>query len=214
MSASRNLRSFVELSARNYFREQGRLVQMNSENCTVATIRHKATHEFKEFVGVVLYLAFFFCSITTYKLLLLKEFHDLYFEYSFSLISAVVIAKLILLGELAHLARKCETKSLLASAVYKAFLFSLLVIGFHYFEEGIKRWLHGETFGGTFYEMSADLLLARSLIIFSTFIPFFAFRELRRVLGEDKFNKLFFTSGATAQSDLLSDGAKNRSGFR
>ena len=95
--------------------------------------------------------------------------------------------------------------------MHKAFLFSLLVIGFHYFEEGIKRFLHGENVAGTFYEMSFDLLLARSLIIFSTFVPFFAFRELRRVLGEEKFGNLFFCSGTTAKSDLQAGKATNSS---
>src|SRR6516164_5861691 len=175
---------------------------MHSQNFRVTVLKQRVAHEFKEFVGVFLYLAFFFCSITTYRIFLLQEFHDLYFSYSFALINSFVFAKVILMGEYAHLGRKCEGKSLLLSSVYKAFLFSLLVIGFHYFEEGIKRFLHGENMAGTFYEMGFDLLLARGLIVFSTFVPFFGFRELRRVLGEEKFGNLLFASGAVAKYDL------------
>jgi hypothetical protein len=164
---------------------------MSHADSTIAILKHKAGYEFAQLVGIFLYLAFFFCSITTYKLLLLREFHDVFLDYSFALINAFVFAKVILVGEYAHLGRKSESKPLLLSSVYKAFLFSLLVIGFHYVEEGIKRLVHGENLAGTFYEMSFDLLLARSLVIFSTLVPFFAFRELRRVLGEDKFRGLF-----------------------
>lgn len=177
---------------------------MNRESFQAA-LKQKAIHEFKEFVGIFLYLAFFFCSITTYRIFLLKEFHDLYFDYSFVLISAFVFAKVILIGEYAHVGKKFEAKSLLLSSVCKAFLFTLLVIGFHYLEEGTKRLLHGENIAGTFYEMGFDLLLARALVIFSTFVPFFGFRGLRRVLGEEKFGKLFFTSGRATKSDLLAD---------
>jgi hypothetical protein len=176
---------------------------MNRKNSKVAALKQKATHEFKELVGIFLYIAFFFCSITTYKVVLLKDFHNLYFDYSFALINSLVFAKVILVGEFAHIGRKYEGKSLLFSSIYKAFLFSLLVIGFHHFEEGIKRFLHGENIAGTFHEVGFDLLLARSLVIFSTFVAFFGFRELRRVLGEDKFDTLFFTSGATAKSDPM-----------
>jgi hypothetical protein len=178
---------------------------MNTKKFKAAALKQKAIHEFKEFVGIFLYLAFFFCSITTYRIFLLKEFHDLYFDYSFVLINAFVFAKVILIGEYAHVGKKFEAKSLLLSAVYKAFLFTVLVIGFHYLEEGTKRFLHGENMAGTFYEMGFDLLIARALIIFSTFVPFFAFRELRRVLGEEKFGNLFFTSGRATKSDLLAD---------
>jgi hypothetical protein len=177
---------------------------MNRESFQAA-LKQKAIHEFKEFVGIFLYLAFFFCSVTTYKILLTKEFHDLYLDYSFVLINAFVFAKVILIGEYAHVGRRLETKSLVLSAVYKAFLFTAVVIGFHYVEEGTKRFLRGENIAGTFYEMSFDLLLARALVIFSTFVPFFGFRELRRVLGEEKFRNLFFTSRRATKSDLLAD---------
>ena len=175
---------------------------MNSGNSKVASLKQKATHEFKQFVAIFLYLALFFCAVATNRMLLLKKFDESYFNYSFALINAFVIAKVILIGEYARLGRKFEAKPLLLSSVYKAVLFGLVVFGFHFFEEGIKRLLHGENVAGAFREMRVDDLLSRSLVIFFTFVPFFAFRELRRVLGEDKFGDLFFTSGAIAKSDL------------
>jgi len=39
-------------------------------------------------------------------------------------------------------------------------------------------------------------LLGRSLVVFCTFVPLFAFRELRRVLGEDQFQDLLFHAAA------------------
>ena len=37
-----------------------------------------------------------------------------------------------------------------------------------------------------FHEIRLDDLLARSLVVFCVFIPLFAFREFRRVLGAEQ----------------------------
>jgi hypothetical protein len=168
---------------------------MSSESSKATFLKQKAIHEFEQFVGIFLYLAFFFCAIATYRMLLVHRFQDSWLNYSFALINALVIAKVILIGEYAHIGKKYESRTLLLSSFYKAFLFGLLVFGFHIVEEAIKRLLHGQHMAGVFSDMHIDDLLGRSLVVFCTFIPFFAFRELRRVLGEDKFNALFFRGG-------------------
>jgi hypothetical protein len=55
---------------------------------------------------------------------------------------------------------------------------------------------------GAFHDVRTDERLGRGIIIFCVFISFFAFRELRRVLGEDKFQDLFFQTGTISKSDL------------
>lgn len=176
---------------------------MDSENSQKATLKQKATREFQEFVGIFLYLAFFFCSLATYSMLLLNKFHVYYYNYGEALINALVIAKVILIGEYARLGKKHETKPLLLSATYKAFLFGLLVFAFHLVEEGVRLLIQGETVASALRQIRVDDLLSRCLVIFCTFIPLFAFRELQRVLGEDEFRSLFFRTGASAKSDLL-----------
>src|SRR5450755_1530314 len=168
---------------------------MNAENSKKVSLKQKAIHEGQEFAGISLYLAFFFCAVVTYSTVLLGKFQVSYFSYGSALINALVIAKVILIGEYAHLGKKHETKPLLLSAVYKAFLFGLLVFAFHIVEEIIKRLLHGDAIINASHNIHLDDLLSRSLIIFCTFIPLFAFRELQRVLGDDRFRALFFHTG-------------------
>lgn len=175
---------------------------MSAEHFQKASLKQKAIHEFEEFAGIFLYLAFFFCALATYSALLLNKFQISYFTYGSALINALVIAKVILIGEYTRLGKKHEAKPLLLSAVYKAFLFGLLVFGFHIVEELIKRLLGGESMPTASREIRLDDLIGRSLIVFCTFIPLFAFRELQRVLGEESFRALFFRTGAAAKSDL------------
>ena len=75
------------------------------------------------------------------------------------------------------------------------------MFAFHIVEEAIKRRWHGENFATAYHGIRINELLARSVVVFCAFLPLFAFRELRRVLGEDKFWSLFFRSGATTKTD-------------
>jgi hypothetical protein len=160
-----------------------------------AELKRKAIHEFKELLVIFLYLAFFFCALVTYNMLLLNEFHVKYWNYTFALINALVITKVIMIGEYARVGRKYEGGALFLSVIWKALLFGLLVFAFHVVEETIKRLLHGADISRATREIRLDELLGRSIVVFCTFIPLFAFREFRRVLGEDKFHTLFFKPG-------------------
>jgi len=192
---------------------------MATENPKHAVLKQKAIHEGQEFAGIFLYLAFFFCAVVTNQRLLLNEYHISYFNYGTALINAAVIAKVILIGEYARLGRRQETRPLLLVAIYKAFLFSLLVFAFHIVEEVIKLLVHGEKIVAALHHVRMDLLLSHCVVVFCTFIPLFAFRELQRVLGEENFRGLLFRTGATTKSDLgstasLSSGATSVASVR
>jgi hypothetical protein len=163
-------------------------------------IKHKAMHELMEFVWLTVYLAFFFCALATYSALLLHEYHVQYFMYSVALINALVIAKVIMIGEYAHLGRRYEKYSIVVAALIKAFLFSLLVLAFHFLEEAIKRIVHGEPFGTAFRDMHSSELMGRAVLVFCTFVPLFAFRGIRSALGEEAFYKLVLRSPEPAES--------------
>jgi hypothetical protein len=169
---------------------------MNNENSPSKGLKQKTIHELWELAWVFLYLAFFFCSLELYSVLLLRDFHVKYLNFGFALINALVVAKIILLGEYARIGRKYEERPLILSAAYKAILFVVLVFAFHLVEELIKRLLHNGHVAEALSQVRVNDLLGRAIIVFCTFLPLFAFRELRRVLGEKKFVELFFRSGA------------------
>jgi hypothetical protein len=170
---------------------------MNNANTAGSTRKQKALQDFKDFIVISAYLAFFFCALATYTMLLLKEYDATSsLNYVFAVVNALVVAKVILLGEMAHLGTRYEGRPLYVSAIYKAFLYCVLVLMFHFVEEFVKRLIHGGAFGSVWHEIRIDDLLGRSIVIFCTFIPLFAYLELRRVLGEERFNALFYKAGA------------------
>jgi Na+-driven multidrug efflux pump len=162
---------------------------MSNQNLNEGTRKQKAIHELKTVGWISLYLALFFCALSTYSMLMLHELNvtNSYFRYGFAIINALVLAKIILIGEYIRLGRKHESKPLILVCLYKAFLFSLLVVAFHILEETIKRFaLHKPI------SVDTTEILIRNLVVFSFLVPFFAFWELRRVMGEGQLFDLFF----------------------
>jgi hypothetical protein len=178
---------------------------MNNEKLKEGAFKQKIIHELKTVGWVSLYLALFFCALCTYSMLVLNEFNieNYYFRYGFAIVNALVIAKIILIGEYARVGRGHENKPLIVSALWKAFLFGLLVAAFHILEEVVKRLAFRERISVRINEM-----LIRNLVVFSFLIPFFAFWELRRVLGEGKLFDLFFRRRTTAESEVSSGAQK------
>lgn len=178
---------------------------MSEENSQHASFKQKAKREFTEIAIAFAYLAFVFCSLSTYSMLLLKQYDISYFTYGAALLNAFVITKVILIGEAVRVGKKHEDKALVYSIMYKAFLFGVLVFAFHVVEETVKLLIHGRDFASAFHEVRLDELLARSVVIFGTFLPFFGFRELRRVIGPDKMRDLFFKRGAAAKAETAAE---------
>jgi hypothetical protein len=167
-----------------------------------AEMKQEAKHEGKELLLITAYLAFFFCALATYTTLLLKQYDVPFWNYAFALINSLVIAKVILIGQVVHLGEKYEHKPLLLSALYKAFMYCLFALAFHFVEELIKRLIHGANLAEASRTIRIDQLLGHTLVVFCTFIPLFAFMEFRRVLGEETFYNLLFRSEAAGRSQL------------
>jgi hypothetical protein len=175
---------------------------MSGKDPAAPGFKQKAKHELVDFAVIAAYLAFFFCSLVTYSMLLLKKYDVSYLNYTFAIVNALVIAKVILIGEMAHLGKGADSKPLYQAVLYKSVIFGLLVFAFHLLEEFVKRIIHGDPFGTVWHNLRIDDLIARSLIIFCAFVPLFAFTELRRALGEEKLYALFRSPAAAGKASL------------
>jgi hypothetical protein len=175
---------------------ENQTIAMNAVITEKADWKHRLAHEMLEYSINFFYLAFFFGAFTWYRRLILAEYQITYLHYGVAIIEALILAKVVLLGDAVHLGREFEGKPLIFPTLYKAVLFSLFVGAFAIGEHSIEGWLHGKGFAGGFREIvneGKDELLARCLLTFFAFVPFFAFRELGRVMGDGKIISLFFS---------------------
>jgi hypothetical protein len=160
------------------------------------------------------YLALLFGVFTWYRRLILAEYQISYVHYGFSLIEALVLAKVIMLGDILKLGRGLEGKPLIYPTLYQTVVFTVWVALFSVFEETVGGLLHGKGLAGGFSEIlgrGTYELLARCMMVFFAFIPFFAFRETERVLGQGKVRELFFRKRAAVESDLSSGSTPHAS---
>jgi hypothetical protein len=157
--------------------------------------KEKISHEMLEYGINVIYLTLVFAAFTQYRRLLLAAHDIVYTNYWIAVIQALILGKVIMIGAVLRIGRGLEQKPLIFPTVYKAFVFTCLLIVFNVAEHAVKgMWQgHGAVAGLTeFVERGPHELLAGPLVIFVALIPFFAVKELGRVLGEDKIRKLFF----------------------
>jgi hypothetical protein len=166
---------------------------MHIENSEPASFKEKMFHEFQEWLWILAYLAFFFCIFSTYKMMILNRLHVSYFAYGTALINALVLSKVILIGEVAGIAKSHEHWPLVVCSIYKAFVFALLVAIVHLLEEGVRGAWHGHDWEGIIRDMREEgwpIQIVRTLLLFGMFIPFFGFMEIRRKLGRKEFMHL------------------------
>ena len=157
--------------------------------------KQRISHEMVEYAFNVAYLALVFATLTQYRRLVLAAHDIIYTNYWVAVIQALILGKVIMIGGLFRLGRSLEQKPLIFPTLYKAAAFSLLVIAFNIIEHVIKGlWQDMGLAQGIaeFIDRGPHELLAGSLAIFVALIPFFAVKELGRVLGKGKMWALFF----------------------
>lgn len=175
---------------------------MNDVNKKKVGWKHKLFHELIEYWINFLYLAFFFGVFTSYRRMIMAEYEIGYQHYGIAVIKALILAKVIMIGDILRLGRRLEEKPLIFQTIYKSAVFSIWVAVFYILEEAIKGLLHGTGLAGGFAEIVSKgkyELLAGFLVIFFAFIPFFAFKELGRLLGEGKIRELFFRRASATE---------------
>ena len=170
----------------------------------IKPLRQKALEEFELYWVVFAFLALMFGAFNNYRRLILHEVGVSYEHWGAGLIQAAVIAKVILIGQAMNIGKSIENHALIVAALVKSFLYCLLVGAFGILERVIEGLIHGHSWqaiGQRLVMDGPDEILARSVMIFVAFIPFFALWETGRVIGLDKMADLFFRKRGRLDDD-------------
>jgi hypothetical protein len=84
---------------------------------------------------------------------------------------------------------------LIIPTIYKAILFTLWVMLFDIIEIYIRAFIHTPDFAEAFIGLKHHInlvWLGAAVVICVSFLPFFAMKEVSRVMGAEKFRGLFF----------------------
>jgi hypothetical protein len=158
-------------------------------------IKAKVVAETKLMAVNAAYLAVFLVAFTTYRRLVLAEYKIGYFHYGYSLVEALVLAKIIAIGRLLHLGERFRSCRLIVPTLYKAFCFSILFLAFSIIERLCDGLLHHEDLATIQSQLiHNDLweILARTVIVCTAMVPLIAFEQADALVGQGRLFELFF----------------------
>jgi hypothetical protein len=171
---------------------------MESTDMQTGRLTEKVRDELIEYAFNVAYLTLVFAAFTQYRRFLLAEYSIVYTNYWVGLFAALVLGKVIMIGSVFRLGRWLEDKPLIVPTIWKAVLFCLFIFVFRVVEYAIEVLLHGDGLAAALAEFvgqkGMEEVLANSLVVLVALVPFFAVKELGRVLGREQVAGLFFRS--------------------
>lgn len=161
----------------------------------MSALKQKLIHEIKILCTYTLMLFVMFSIFDIYERLLLNDYSSTTLHYGYSLIEALILAKVIMIGEAVHLGEKFKNRPLIIPVIYKTIMFSLLLFLFNFIEHYLEGYFSGNTIQQTFDEVMQqriNIILAKNFIMIIIIAQFFILQQLSDVLGEGRLWNLFF----------------------
>lgn len=157
--------------------------------------RDKIIHELRELTVITAYLFVCFAAVLELKASVLHAHEALLAPLGLAAIKAVICAKFMLLGSAVDVGGQVTKPPLILPTLRRSLAFLVLLIVLNIFEEAVVGLIHGRTIqasiadlaGGTWYQM-----IATSFVMLLILIPFFAFRALGDIIGEETLVQLYF----------------------
>lgn len=169
--------------------------------------KERATTELKKYIAIAIYLWVLFSMFEIHRFAVLRDVkHSPISMYRIGLaaINALILAKIILIGDMIHLGDQIRNKTrLIYSVLFKSVIFAVFVICCNVIEGTILAWIHGTSIGSNIPQMGGGGLLG--MVLYGVMgsivlIPFFLFTELQRLLGSEKLHSLIFQKAPRADA--------------
>ena len=150
------------------------------------TLKQRVSHGIRHGLVIVSYLFAVLLVFDIYKSVILAEHKIDLVRLGLNFINASALAKVILVGEELKLADKYRNAPLIYPTLLKSFVYTVLLACFKILEAAVVGLFRGRSFGESMASFGGGTwkgLLSLTVVLFVVLIPFFAFGELRRVLG-------------------------------
>jgi hypothetical protein len=153
-------------------------------------VKEKAIPEAKRLLWIFVYLWVLLGLFALHKSIVIGE--PSFYHQGLAIINALVLAKIIFIGEEFHLADELRERPLIYPIVYRSAVFSLLLVVFHLIEQVLVGVWKGKALMDCVDGKSVLELVVLAVIMFFVLMPFFALIEIARDVGGDKLFEQFF----------------------
>lgn len=162
-------------------------------------LKQRAVDEARRFFVLFVYLWVLLSMFVLNQSIVLREHGIGFTAQGFAFFNALVLAKVMLMFEAFDPGRWLRRRPLIYPILYEAFLLTILFIVFHVLEKDIEGLIRGKTIEESLPSIGGGGLAglaSAAVIMFVALVPFFGFRNLSIVLGEDKLTALLFRSAS------------------
>ena len=170
------------------------LPQGHEEKKPKRTFKERILHNFRELLAMFLYLWLLFALFTFHEAVVLAR-HQISFEpLGLAIVNAFVLAKVMLVAEELNVGTRFRRRAPIFPILHKSFLFAVIFVAFNLSEKILIGWWKGKAITESIPNIGGGSPLAivvMALIAAVALIPFFAFRELSRVMGKGVLGALF-----------------------
>ena len=145
-------------------------------------VKQKSLAEARKLFWIFLYLWVLLGLFAIHKSIVLNE-QNLFYHQGFAIINAWLLAKVMLIAEMFHIADNLKHKPLIYPIAFKSAVFSVILISFYILEEVLVGVWHGKTLANSMPAVGGGRLVGILLVGFTMFVvlmPFFALRESRQ----------------------------------
>jgi hypothetical protein len=165
------------------------------------SLKVRALEELRKFLVIVAYLWLVFFVLFVHEWLVLAG-HNIGFRfYGLATLNALILGKIMLIAENMRFTKRFDNRPLIVPIAYKSIVFAVLLLAAYIVEEIGVGMFHGKTAAESFPVIGGGgpaALLCVTAIMSAALAPFFAFREIARVVGEAEFRVLML--GAAKQA--------------
>src|ERR1700730_13106304 len=164
-------------------------------------LKQRLFDEVIKFLAIVFYLWVMFGVFALHESVVSAKDHIDFHFYGFALANALILGKVMLVAEDLHFADWFKDGPLIYPILCKAVAFSVLFLVFAVIEEVVIGGFKGKTISESIPSIgggSPSGVFFVGIILAVALIPFFAFREIGRAIGERALHSLMFTGGPKA----------------
>jgi hypothetical protein len=171
---------------------------MPSQPTRRVQVKERAVSELKKYAAIAFYLWVLFSLFEIHRYAVLREFniHSVSgYKIGFAAINALIMGKVVLIGEALHVGEQLSERRLIYSVLFKSAAFALLVVCFDVVEEVIVGLIHGKSLVASIPKLGGgglEGMILFGIMAFVVLIPFFFFTEVQEAVGKEKLQSLIF----------------------
>jgi hypothetical protein len=170
---------------------------MSDDTAAKPGLRQRAIDELKEFLVIALYLLICFTALLYLKAAILRAEGITFAPFGIAAVKALILAKFMSMGHMLHIGERYKDRALIWPTLYRSAAFLVFLLVLDALEEVIVGMLHHRPITDSLMDIGGgtrDQFIATLIIMLLILTPFFAFRTLGEIVGENNLARIFLHS--------------------